>query len=483
MKPILVTMLLLIVSVAFAQPDVEWTHTYGSAANEQARCVIQTADGGYAFVGTTRDTQYGDPDIWLVKVDADGSEQWSTTFGGDLREAGMGLCAAPDGGYVLTGYTTSLGSGWRDLWVIKTDANGTLVWEYLDGTFENDEGWCVIPVSAGGYAVAGYTETGSNDTWFQATLHRLSEDGDLLWSQEFGEDQEEWGESVVETPDGNFILAGTTGSFTGNRDAYLVGVDPDGYELWETYRHIGNSDWGHAACLTHDGTGVFVAGQADQHNSDLYQAFAARADLDGTWTWNFRYGMTTFYDYARTVCALADGGCIISGITKDYTTDKNDMLLVRVDANGYTVWRTQIGEADVVEWAFDMKPTADGGHIIAGYTDSGEGGYDACLIKLAEEINSVPEGEEQVPDRHGLLRAYPNPFNGEVKLTFKLERPGEVAVNLINAEGQQVYHDALTLTGGEQLYSLNADGLASGTYLCQLTTGSWQAATRVVLVK
>ncbi|MFW9994722.1 MAG: hypothetical protein ACFFD4_21950, partial [Candidatus Odinarchaeota archaeon] len=96
-----------------------WTKTFGGPGNDAVVTVIETAGGGYLLAGTTESFGAGSSDMWLLKTDSNGNEQWNKTFGG-TGEEGANTVIETAGGYLLAGYTESFGAGSADMWLVKT---------------------------------------------------------------------------------------------------------------------------------------------------------------------------------------------------------------------------------------------------------------------------------------------------------------------------------------------------------------------------
>jgi hypothetical protein len=156
------------------------------------------------------------------------SEMWSQTYGGADQEVAHSLVETSDGGYALAGYTNSSGAGHDDFWLVKTDANGNMEWNQTYGGVESDVANSLVETSDGGYALAGWTASfgaGDNDFW----LVKTDANGNMEWNQTYGESEEEVAYSLVEASDGGFAIAGYTGSFgAGEADFWLIKTDEYG---------------------------------------------------------------------------------------------------------------------------------------------------------------------------------------------------------------------------------------------------------------
>lgn len=146
-------------------------------------CVQQTADSGYIIAGYTR--SYGTisgRNVWLVKTDKNGNQQWNNTFGGNADDEGYSVQQTIDGGYIISGYTKSFGAGLMDVFLIKADPSGNQVWSKTFGGVQDDEGYSVLETNDGDYLVGGVTSSsgaGSRDMW----MIKTDPSGNLIWQK------------------------------------------------------------------------------------------------------------------------------------------------------------------------------------------------------------------------------------------------------------------------------------------------------------
>ncbi len=373
-------------SDAVAQDGAVWTKTFGGSYADGGKSIRETADGGFIIAGYTYSFGAGNSDVYLVKTDADGNVVWAQTFGGPGWEYGFEVSLTGDGGYIIAGYTTSFGAGSKDVYLVKTDAEGNEMWSKTFGGPALDVGMSVLEADDGGYVVAGYTESlGAGES--DAYLIKTDAEGNEVWSHVYGGSGPEMGRSVDNTSDGGYVIAGATGSYSDNSDVYLVKTDSEGNEVWSTTvsnpnTHL-NYDWSNMVREASDG-GYIIAGNSDG-DRDLMNVYLIKTDSEGNTVWAESFG-ERFYDYGSAVYETSDGGYIVSGATKSALNGQNDVYVRVVDSEGAEVWTGTFGSEQGSEWGSAVCETSDGDYVIAGHTDSfGAGSYDVWLIRIDRE--------------------------------------------------------------------------------------------------
>ena len=370
----------------------EWTRTFGGRASDYGHSVQQTADGGFIITGGIESYGNGGADVWLIKTDNAGTEQWSTTFGGISDDLARSVQQTADGGFIITGDTWSYGNGSSDVWLIKTDPAGVELWSRTFGGSNADYGFSVKQTTDGGFIITGHTASygnGSTDVW----LIKTDNAGTEQWSRTFGGSNWDEGLFVQQTADGGFIVTGYTQSYgNGQSDVWLIKTDNAGTEQWSRTSGGSNRDGCFSVQQTADG-GFIVTGYTQSYGNGPRAAWLIKTDDAGTELWSRTFGGSES-DWAYSVQQTADGGFIITGGTESYGNGRNDAWLIKTDDAGNELWSRSFGGSDE-DWAYSVQQTADGGFVITGGTKSfGNGDYDVWLIKTdSEGLTEVLESD------------------------------------------------------------------------------------------
>ena len=373
-----ITAILTICAAAAAQPDTLWTKTFGGIDYDDGCSVQQTTDGGYIIAGTTLSYgTAGSRDVYLIKTDASGDTVWTKTFGGSYNDYGESVQQTSDGGYLIAGSTSSYGAGYSDVYLIKTNASGIEQWYNTFGGIGDDGGYSIQQTSDGGNIITG--STNSFEVYHDVYLIKTDANGDLQWDSTLGWGYSwDTGYSVQQTNDGGYIIVGST--HYGDSDVYLIKTTSNGSQQW--YRTFGGSgnDIGHCVRQTNDG-GYIIVGGIYPFGAGSADVYLIKTDASGDSLWTKTFGGSNS-DYGRSVQQTSDGGYIIAGFTSSYGAGNDDVYLIKTDASGDSVWTKTIG-GSVHDDGNSVQQTRDGGYIIAGNTASyGAGGFDVYLIRL-----------------------------------------------------------------------------------------------------
>ena len=235
----------------------KWMKTYGGADDEFGSSVQQTPDGGYIIFGITESFGAGREDFWLIKTDSAGNKIWDQTYGGEGADMVSFGQQTSDGGYIMVGWTYSFEVGKADIWLVKTDSQGNKVWDKLFGGNGYETASEVWQTSDDGFVIIGYTDSfgsGSRDMW----LIKTDAEGNLLWDKTYGGIKDDQGHSMKITSDGGFILAGGkyTSQTTNKFDVWLIKTDSAGEIIWD--KTYGGSEHETAWCVQQTTDGGYI---------------------------------------------------------------------------------------------------------------------------------------------------------------------------------------------------------------------------------
>jgi hypothetical protein len=211
-----------------ASGDTLWTKTYGGTGGDLGYCVRQTADGGYMVTGYTHSFGVGHADVYLIKTNASGDTLWTRTYGGTDFDEGYSVRQTMDGGYVIAGVTFSFGAGQGDVYLVKTNAAGDTLWTRTYGGKDEDWGWSVEQTLDGGYIISGYSNSFGSGSYY-VYLIKTDASGYASWTKTYGGAGWNEGYSVQQTTDGGYVVAGYTTSLgPGGDDVYVIKTDANG---------------------------------------------------------------------------------------------------------------------------------------------------------------------------------------------------------------------------------------------------------------
>ena len=356
---------------------VRFSKTFGGTDNDRGFDVQQTADGGYIITGWTWSFKtQGGHNLWLSKTDWRGREEWNAIFGGWSHEEGNSVIQTLDGGFLITGSTYSFGTqGVTNLWLVKTDPDGNEEWSKVIEENQGSVGHSVQQTSDGGYIITG-EKYNSIETGVDVWLIKTNSFGNVEWTKTFDGDGFDTGHSVLQTDDGGYIVCGTAGG----KYPFIIKTDATGTEQWHTliYRNAIGRGEGYSIQQTLDG-GYVIVGIISFGDSDIW---LIKIDAQANELWSKTFGGVD-RDEGYSIQLTSDGGYIIVGVTLSFGNGGQDIYLIKTDSEGNEEWNRTFGESSG-EWGYSVKQTTDGGYVIVGATGGTTGGAgleDVWLIK------------------------------------------------------------------------------------------------------
>jgi hypothetical protein len=356
-----------------------WAATYGGSESEYGESIQETDDGGYIVTGGTSSFGAGKVDVWVLKLGVDGSVDWQRSYGGSGWDVPCHIRQTSDGGYIVAGQTNSFGAGSNDIWVIKLRPYGTPEWQKTYGGIDGDMAHSIQQTSDGGYIVAGTTASfgvGTVDLW----VLRLRSNGTLEWQKTYGGGNFDWGHSIQQTSDGGYIVAGTTSSFgAGEEDCWILKLRPDGTVEWQKTYGEGNWEAAYAVQQTRGG-GYIVAGAKTTSfgagGENIPDLWVLKLRTDGTVEWEKTYGEDSLYERAASIQPTSDGGYIVAGERGNVHSGTGTLgvwgtkaWILKLGSDGTVEWQKIYG-GDNLDISQSVQQTGDGGYIMAGETYS-----------------------------------------------------------------------------------------------------------------
>ncbi len=470
-------------------PSIGWGKCIGGTGDDQVSQIINTHDGGSAFVGRTSSNDedvFGnhnggnDPlayDGWVVKLDVYGSIEWQKCFGGSASDNLNCIIQTSDGGYAISGSTSSHdgdvkgNNGKFDAWVIKLDSLGNLLWQKcLGGTGSGGVSIGVSIIESSdedkGLIAVGYTNTTNGD--FSARTSRnpqdLSEDiwivdltstGTIRWQKCFGGSANDIASSVIATSDHGYAICGSTYSSDGDisgyhsgkknsPDAWVIKLSSSGVLEWQ--KCLGGSDVDEARSIiqTSDGgyaiTGYTASRDGDVSGLHYYDTLHIASDI-----WVVKLSASGKIERQKClggnhtedsykILQNSEGNFVISGITSSrdgdvsgihLSGDDPDIWVAKLDTSLNIIWQKCLGGIRN-EWFSTITKSLDGNLVVAGITSSNDGDVvgnhnpnptyysDVWVVEL--DVTSGVESWYSDPRSENYMQIYPNPSESSVKL-------------------------------------------------------------------
>src|SRR5690625_305258 len=421
---------LFILSLAFSQvPEVEWYRTFGGSGIEYFTNAHNMNDGGYLLIGNTQ-SYYGDvtgnhgnpnfptSDIWIVKLNSEGDLVWEYTIGGSWNDAVTNSAPTTDG-YILSGHRHDMLGAWFG----KLNLEGNLIWER---TYLNNSGIInvITGTSDGGFVFSEYSYNKLN-------ISKANYSGDIEWTNtvvDYGTEYNDVEAHILyQTSDGGYGIGVTAAFNTEYANSFL-------YKL--------NSNL-EIECVLEGHYGFPIKPTSDDgHISNIGQKYNSNCEL----LWDADV-------FGHTAVELEDGGFIFFNQTgEDYHR------LRKIDSNGTILWTLDNGDLPYLSYGKLLK-TSDDGYLIAGKTSVIEGNYidDFYVIKYKNELST-----NEVENKD--FKIYPNPVKD--------------VLNIQNPTNNSSYLEIFDLSGKllmtknfkelDKVITLNIATLPKGNYIIRI---------------
>ena len=326
--------------------QAKWLYTYNlGPGGGQVHCVRQTSDGGLILAGS--ENYKG----MLLKTDEEGILEWGQTYEIGDSEVLKSVSQCSDGGFIATGLFTGTFPDLEYLWIIKTDETGNVEWQETVGTAdENDWGEDVIETQDGGFVITGTQDDDGFNS--KAFLRKYSSSGSLLWNKKYSSSDYNEGISVLETADGNLVFVGLSGTAHGAYKHFMVKADADGNQIWKKRFGDNTQQTLNAVCESADG-GYVAAGFCNNYDYN----YIVKRSSSGSMEWENCFTSSSGYHFGyNDIISAASGG---------YYLLDNQYFLTKIDDNGEMPWTVSLRKVNQSIIQLD-----DGDLVLAGNKSS-----------------------------------------------------------------------------------------------------------------
>lgn len=466
----LLFILIFISSIKFnGQPPTNFYSTYGGNGYDVGYDIKQTLDKGYIITGSTSSFGQGNTDMYLLKLDSMGVKKFETSFGGVSNEVGMSVIQLLDSSYVIAGFTSSTGVGGYDIFLVKIDKTGSLLWQKTIGGTDWDFAYSMQATADGGFIIAGTTYSygrGNADGYIVKT----DANGNVVWQKTYGNKKDDEFKSVIQTADLNYALVGYTKSYNDSLgDAWLFKIDQTGDSLKSFSYNFGLEDGFNDLKELPSGE-IITAGYLTFNNSQKRDGIFNKIDLNGVINIQTIDGQANtdeiFYKVGTSNSSFGVY-TVLGNSHENGSSFKLEVKLLLLNSSGNYVNGGAIGGSlDDECFSYCLTNEKSKGYAAIGYTKSYNSILTDCyLIKYDSLLSfgtSIIGINELAKNQNG-IKVSPNPFSENVFISSQKDLYINTS-EITSINGDVVYFSD-TFSGG----NINLNLLKDGIYILKIT--------------
>jgi len=363
---------LTVLAITSSDAQVTYQKTFGGLSFDVCNNAALTNDSGYILTGFTESFGSGSRDLFLVRTNASGDTLWTAAYGGAQSDEGNTVTETFDGGIAAAGYTGSFGTTTLDIYILKTNSTGDLLWSKRFDSSGDDLAFSIQQTSDSGFILTGSTSIHGTD---DVSLIKLNSTGDTLWTKCFMRLDDDVGFSVTETYDEGFLITGQTHIGIGGVNMFLIKTNSVGEIQWENLYGGNAIEYGLQVQQSAD-SGCVVVGSSSS-NSGFFDFSFLKTDSAGNTEFMKVYEAS---GEASSIIQMPDG-YLLSGSSNNFGAFSTDGYLIRTDLTGNPVWAKTFGSPNA-ETASTALPATGEGYVVCGNTTGFGGGlYDAYMIR------------------------------------------------------------------------------------------------------
>ncbi len=381
------------------QPGTTFMKSFGGRSYDEGRSLLQLSDGGIILAGRASPGTSSNTDMVVIKVDRDGNKAWEKKFGGDETDEALDVITTADGNILVVGHSDSYSGspGIKDVFAVKLDVSGNEIWKKTYGSNVTiDEAHAVVEAHNGGYLLVGHSFINGS---LEINAFKINEQGEKEWEKYYGGSASEQGADVIKTDGGYVIVGNTESKGKGKWDIWMLSIDKEGNEVWDTTFGGGDNETANKIIPTNDG--YLIAGSTYSFAYASQDFWIIKTDKEGNEVWNKAFGALAAEE-AYSLVATKDGNYVAAGFQEVWDEKEQavsekgfEVFLVKFNDKGEKIWeRANGGENE--QRAFDIKEAEDGSFIIVGLTKGGRRkGVDVVLMKAnAQGLVAIPKTED-----------------------------------------------------------------------------------------
>ena len=421
-----------------ANGNMLWQKTYGGTGDDSATKIVQTADKGFIIVGESRSntgdfiTNKGNFDAWVLKIDSLGNFEWQKTFGGSEDDYTSSVIQTKFGEYIINATSRSKdgdfpeNNGEEDVWILKLNSRGNLIWKKHLGGNSNDFSRDIINIDELSYLSVGDTRSEDGDmTNFKGNfILKIDSSGKVLWKKSHGNPYN----------DASYFNGYLSAAVTKNKEIITVGY-----------------------------VTIFL-GVPNQHNR--LDVHISKLDSQGNYIWSKLYGGSET-EYASSIQIAPNGNLILIGDvrSKDFdVTDnkgKQNIWLLKTDSLGEIIYKTCLG-GSASEYSGQCVLTKDNSILVVGESESNNGTFgrnngivDLAVAKISDPMLTLIKENKLILE----VQIYPNPLSNYLNIDNNSTQ--NLDIQLFNILGQAVFKGFCP----QGKHTIDVSRLSTGLYI------------------
>jgi hypothetical protein len=454
---------------------------YGGYSYDFGNDLVQTPDGGYVLLATS--ASYSESaDFFLMKITPTGSYEWHRVYGGSFSDQASRIIQLNNGGFLVAGHGSQNGNDGFDNILLRTDANGDLLWFNHYNRFFWDFTSDMKLSADGGILVCGQTYS-DEDNEMNARVFKTDMDGNLLWQTQFGGSGIDSASQIIETANHIFVIGTSQSGPFGKRDIAIWKLDLDGTPLQTCYFGGAENDVGDCIIQTNDGNLVFAAHSNSYFtSSNSYNYAVNKIDENGVSVWPFiQYSNNTMDWFHKRLVELTNGEFALSGTLGN--SNNPDLFLYKLNHQGYFINSASYGSYNP-DYSGSFITTSDNGFALIGSTRNFSQGIDNIyFIKTDSSLynNLNPQIQVNVEEltKEVSLNLQPTIFNTSAQLTVVV--PHHASIRIYDISGR-VCNSYFQLPSTEtQPFMIQNINAPDGMYFLEITGPELSTRIRFVI--